>query len=254
MDISLELMLLLVIAAGLAGFVDAISGGGGLIGLPALILAGFSPAQALGTNKLQAIFGKISAARYFLKHGIIEFRKVRLAMVLCFFAAFAGSIAVQYLDPAFLTAVIPWLILAVAVYIMFSPTLSDVDKKQRISIGVFSIVFAPIFSFYDGFFGPASGSFFVLGFIALLGYSATKATAYAKLLLLVCNFAAIIGFAIGGQIVLWAGAVMAVGQWIGARIGAQLVHKKGARIVKPMLIIMSLLLVIKMLHDQFTGA
>ena len=236
MELTFELLFILFAVSILAGFIDSICGGGGLLALPVLMISGLTPAQALATNKLQAIFGKLSSVLYFYKHGFIQLSLMKWSVVLCFIFAGLGAISIQYIPADKLSQLIPWLIGLIALYILFSPRLGDVDNKQRISVGMFCLIFAPIIGFYDGFFGPASGSFFAISLIAFLGFNATKATANSKLLLLVSNAAALMAFIIGGQVVWLIGLVMAIGQWLGARYGSELVHMQGNKIVKPMLL------------------
>ncbi|QSX29409.1 TSUP family transporter [Shewanella cyperi] len=245
-DLPLTTLLALSLVSLVAGFIDAISGGGGLISLPALMLAGLSPAQALATNKLQALFGKLSSVRYFLKQGLIAPGKLKLPLLLCFGFSALGALAIQRLSSEVLQLWLPWMIVAVALYVLLSPRLGDLDTRQRIPPLLFGLLVVPLLSFYDGFFGPASGSFFAIGFIALLGHNTAKATAHAKLFLLVSNAAALGAFILGGQVAWSVGIAMACGQWIGARYGSQLVHLKGNKLVKPMLLLVSTLLVLKL--------
>jgi uncharacterized membrane protein YfcA len=248
-ELSLEIIFVLSLIAMFAGFIDAIGGGGGLITIPALMLAGLSPVEALGTNKLQAMFGKLSSVRYFHKHKVIDFKQLTLPLVICFGFASLGAYGVQRIDAEILAQIVPWLIMAVAVYIVFSPKINDNDKSNRISLSLFSFSMVPLIAFYDGFFGPSSGSFFAISFIVLLGFGVSKATAYTKLFLLFANFAALVFFAIGGKVLWFVGIAMAFGQWIGARYGSQLVHIKGSKIVKPMLLVISGLMVVKLLYS-----
>lgn len=234
-----------------AGFIDAICGGGGLLSVPALMMIGLSPAQALATNKLQGVFGKLSSARYFLKKRIIKIRKMKWALLYCFIFSMLGAFAVQIINPIVLQTFIPWAIVAVTLYILFSPRLSDLDHRKRIRRTVYGIAVVPIVAFYDGFFGPASGSFLVVSFVALLGYNTTKALGYSKLLLVVANFGALIAFAIGGHVLWGLGLIMAVGQYIGAHLGSRLVYRKGNKLVKPMLAGVSMAFFAKILYDAY---
>ncbi|MDV5168673.1 TSUP family transporter [Photobacterium rosenbergii] len=236
MEVTLDLVAIFFFVALLAGFIDAIGGGGGLIILPALLLAGLSPAQALATNKFQAIFGKISSVGYFAKQGFLDISSLKVPLLFSFLSAGFGAFLVQRIPSSILGQFLPFMILAAMVYILLSPRLADFDTQSRISMGVYSFTFGALISFYDGFFGPASGSFFVISFVALLGFSTAKAVAHAKLLLLVTNLAAVLMFMTGGEILWTLGGAMAAGQWIGAKYGSKLVHHKGSKVVKPALI------------------
>lgn len=246
MEFSSEIFIFLFAIALVAGFIDSISGGGGLIILPTLMLFGLLPAEALATNKLQAIFGKLSAVVYYRHHGVLDIPSMKFPLLTAFTGAAIGALAIQKIQPEFLSKYIPWLIGAVALYFLFSPRIGDLDKKQRIQFGVFAILIATSVGFYDGFFGPASGSLFALSFVSLLGYNLSKATAYTRLLLLVTNSASLIVFIWGGNVVWRAGFCMAIGQWLGARYGSQAVMLKGSKLVRPMLVSVCFLLIFKM--------
>ncbi|MGR5061951.1 TSUP family transporter [Photobacterium sp. DNB22_13_2] len=248
MEVTLDIVAIFFFVALLAGFVDAIGGGGGLIILPALLLVGLTPAQALSTNKLQAIFGKISSVGYFAKQGLIDVSRLKVPLVLSFLSAGFGAYLVQTIPSSYLSQFLPFMIMAAMIYIFFSPRLADFDTQSRIPIGVYGVTVGAVISFYDGFFGPASGSFFVISFVALLGFSTAKAVAHTKLLLLVTNLAALMVFITGGEIVWKLGLVMAVGQWIGAKYGSKLVHHKGSKVVKPALITVCSIMLVKLVY------
>lgn len=247
MEATLDLLTLLFFVSLLAGFVDSISGGGGLIALPVLMMAGLSPAQALGTNKLQGMFGKMSSVRYFWQQNMLDFHKMRWLILASFIGAAIGAMVIQHVNPRLLQQYIPWLISAIILYLLFSPHLGDIDRRKRITLGLFTVLIVTLLSFYDGFFGPASGSFFAIFFVALLGYNLTKATAQTKVLLLVANIASLGVFIAGGNVMWKIGLCMAIGQWIGAYYGSEMVHNKGSKIIKPMLLSTCTLVVFKML-------
>lgn len=246
---ALDIIAILAAVAFVAGFIDAIAGGGGLLTVPALLAAGLTPAQALATNKLQGSFGSLAAALHFIRQGYVTLREMRLAIGCTFAGAAAGAVAVQVLPPAVLARVVPLLLLLATLYFMFSPRVSDVHGVRRISEGGFALLLGTSIRFYDGFFGPGTGSFFVLACIALLGLSARAATARTKVLNLTSNFAALLFFIAGGQVMWSVGLPMALGQVIGGRLGAGVVIGSGARIVKPMLVLVSLLLTLQVVLE-----
>ncbi len=245
--ISPEFLLLLTAIAGVAGFIDAIAGGGGLLVLPVLLWAGLSPAQALATNKLQAVFGSFSATIHFIRQGMINLRSMIYAILFAFFGAASGTICIQLIHSDVLEKIIPVLLISFALYFLFSPRVGDEDAKPRISLGLFSFIIAFVIGFYDGFFGPGTGSFFAMAFVMLLGYNLIKATAHAKLLNFTSNFAALLFFIIGGQVVWKIGLVMAVGQLIGAYFGAHMVLRHGSTLIRPLLVFISLAITLKLL-------
>lgn len=246
-SISLELMALLFATGMLAGFVDAIAGGGGLIALPVLLFVGLSPAQALATNKLQSSFGSFSASLYFVRRGLVDLRSIRMMVFCTFVGAASGALLVQQIDPSFLTAVIPILLILIAVYFCFSPQVGEEDVQRRIAPQSFALTVGLGIGFYDGFFGPGTGSFFAIAFVSLLGYGLTKATAHTKVLNFTSNIASLLFFILGGQVVWVLGLLMAAGQLVGARLGAALVVLKGSKLIRPLVVILCILMSLKLL-------
>ncbi|KAE9539105.1 TSUP family transporter [Ursidibacter maritimus] len=250
MELTFDVLALLFTAALVAGTIDAIAGGGGLITIPALLAVGVPPAMALGTNKLQACGGSFSASLYFIRQKAVEVKQIRLLILLTFFGASLGAVFVQMLDVEQLKTILPFLVFIIGGYFLFSPSLGDEDRKQRISYPLFAFTAALGIGFYDGMFGPATGSFFTLAFVLLLGFNLTKGVAHAKILNFTSNFASLIFFILGGAILWKVGFVMLVGQFIGGNIGARMVVTKGKHIIRPLIVTMSFIMVCKMLWDQ----
>ena len=250
MELGLDILAILFLAALIAGTIDAIAGGGGLITIPALLAVGIPPAAALGTNKLQACGGSFSASLYFIRKKAVDVKQIWLLILLTFIGASLGTILVQMLNVDDLKKVLPFLILVIGLYFLFSPTISDQDSKQRIGYPLFAFTAAFGIGFYDGLSGPATGSFFTLAFLLLLGFNLTKSVAHAKVLNFTSNIASLIFFMLGGAILWKVGLVMLVGQVIGGNIGARMVVTKGKQIIRPLIVTMSLIMVAKMLWDQ----
>lgn len=246
-ELAPEIVLLLVGAAFLAGFIDSIAGGGGLITVPALMLAGFTPVEALGTNKLQGLFGSGSATLAYASKGHVDLRRQMPSALLSLIGGAAGAALATILPGEWLRMALPPMLIAIALYFAFKPNMDDIDRAERITPFVFGLTVVPLIGFYDGVFGPGTGSFFMLSFVALAGYGVLKATAHTKLL----NFASNIGgfalFAAVGVVHWQLGLVMGVAQFIGARIGAGLAMKKGAGLIKPLLVITCVALAIRLL-------
>lgn len=217
----------------LAGTVDAIAGGGGLISLPVLMGFGIPPHIALGTNKLQGLFGTASATYSYYKQGALSRQGLYRGIIFSFIGAATGAIVNQYLSGEILRKIIPILLLVVLCYIFFSPQLGDKDVKPKMNEKLFYLIFGSLLGFYDGFFGPGTGAFWVFILVLLLGHNLLKATAYTKAFNLNTNIAAVIFFAIGNNIDYKIALVMAVGQLIGGRLGAQLAIKKGVSLIRP---------------------
>src|SRR5262245_48406676 len=171
----------MLFGAGLvAGFVDSIAGGGGLITMPALLSLGGDPALTLGTNKLQAVCGSGTAAWHYSKAGVVAWREAGRAFAWTLIGAAAGSMAVQQLDPLLLKRGIPILLLVVAAVVLFKPELGTVDRHPRMPRGAFDICFGLLLGFYDGFFGPGAGTFWTIAFVLCLGFNLTRATGWTK--------------------------------------------------------------------------
>lgn len=215
-----EIMLLLFLVALIAGCVDTLAGGGGLIVLPALILAGLPPLQALGTNKLQGSMGTFTATLMMLKHRRVRWSAVRRLMLTAFAGAATGSIVVQFIDTGFLRFVIPLVLVFIGIYFLFAGKLLETHTHARVREPVYRNMVVPAIGGYDGMFGPGTGSFFALSGVALQGRTLLEATAVAKTLNFATNIASLCVFFIAGQIAWKVGLVMMAGQAAGAWLGS----------------------------------
>jgi uncharacterized membrane protein YfcA len=242
----------LMAVAAVAGFVDSIAGGGGLIVIPALLWAGVPPLYALGTNKLQSVFGTGVALRNYSRSGLVEWRPNRLTIALVFAGAVSGALVVQSIRPRILDLIIPLLLVAAAFYILLSPRMSDEDARHRASSAGYTPIGAAI-GFYDGFFGPGAGTFYTTSLVALRGYGLTKATALTKLVNLTSATASLILFALGGHLLWLLGLCMAVGAMAGGWLGSHTALRFGAKLIRPLLVLISLSLTAKLIWSYFTG-
>ena len=242
----------LTATAVLTGFIDAIAGGGGLIMMPALLSAGIPPINALATNKLQSMFGTASACTNYARKGLVDWRANLLTVLFVFAGASAGVIIVQTIDTKALSLIIPLLLMAVAVYVLISPRMSDEDAHQRLSATGYAPVGAAIGA-YDGFFGPGTGSFFTTTLVGLRGLGLTRATALTKLFNLTSNIASVLLFAIGGKMFWLLGLCMAAGAMIGGWIGSHTAIRFGAQVIRPLLVILSLALTARLLWSYFAA-
>lgn len=242
----------LTATALLTGFIDSIAGGGGLVMMPALLFAGVPPISALATNKLQSVFGTGVALRNYWRSGLVEWRPNRLSVTLIFAGATVGALIVQALDTHILNLIIPFLLVAVALYVLVSPRMSDDDAHQRLS----AVGYAPVagaIGLYDGFFGPGTGTFFTTSLVGLRGYGLTKATALTKLFNFTSNIAAVLLFALGGKTLWLLGLCMAAGAMLGGYIGSHTALRFGARLIRPLLVIISLGLTGRLLWAYFAA-
>lgn len=219
-----------------AGFVDSIAGGGGIITIPVLLNLGLPPQVALGTNKLQATFGSGSAAWHYGQAGLIDWSECRLGIVCTFLGAAGGSLCVQQLDPALLRILIPCLLVAIALYSLLQPKLGATDRDPRLPRAGFYWLAGLALGFYDGFFGPGTGSFWVVALVTGLGFNLLRATAHTKVMNFISNLASLLVFIRSGELNWSAGLVMGAGQLIGARLGSRVVIRRGVRFIRPIFI------------------
>lgn len=244
-----DLVLALIAAAAAAGFIDSIAGGGGLVTVPALLLAGVPPAQALATNKVQGAFGAATAALAYARGGHVDLRRQAGAAVLAFGAGLIGALAVSALPVQALRYGLPAVLIGIAAFFALKPGLSDLDRTERLRPAAFTALIVPAIAFYDGLIGPGAGAFYMLGFVTLAGFGILKATAHTKLLNFASNIGGLAGFALTGQPLWLLGLLMAAGQVAGAALGARLAMRVGARLIKPLLVGTSTALAAKLLWD-----
>lgn len=240
-------ILLLALAGFLAGFIDSIAGGGGLITIPALILSGMNPITALGTNKLQGLFGSATATIAYARGGHVNLPKQLPSAFISFLGASIGAYTATLIAPKWFITLLPFILIAIALFFAFKRDLCDVDKQARLTPIVFASIMVPAIGFYDGIFGPGTGSFFMLAFVALAGYGVLKATAHTKLLNFSSNLGAFVVFIGFGAINWKIGIVMGIMQIAGAKLGASLAMKSGSKIIKPLLVVTCAALAIKLL-------
>jgi uncharacterized protein len=234
-----------------AGFVDSIAGGGGLITLPVMLSLGGDPQSALGTNKLQATFGSASATWHYSQAGAVALGDCWHACVCTFLGAAIGTLGVRQIGPNTLKLVIPLLLIAVAVYSLRNPRLGEKDGAARMRRTRFDVSFGLLLGFYDGFFGPGTGTFWTMAFVLMLGFNLTRATAHTKVVNFSSNLCSLIIFALSGRVNYTAGVVMGMGQLIGARFGSQMVMKRGTEFIRPVFITVVLGITGKLLYDTY---
>lgn len=248
------LTLALLFLAGFAsGFIDSIAGGGGLISVPALLAAGLPPQIALGTNKLQSSCGTLIAVWRYARAGLIRAPYLWLAVVLSFFASMGGAFAVSVMNKDLLKQIIPWMLAAVAVYTAMNRRFGIHQGTAKVSPVLFAVVFGIALGFYDGFFGPGTGSFWMMGLVALLGLDLRHATGYTKAANLASNLGSLGVFLASGSVHLAAGGVMITGQLLGARLGSGMVIRRGATLIRPVFLIVVFAMTLKLFWDAWQG-
>lgn len=246
-------MLLLLFFTGLlAGTVDAIAGGGGLISMPMLLSMGIPPHIALGTNKLQGTIGTFMAARKYHRQGYMPLKSIYLGVIFVAIGAASGALVSQLLSGDLLRKIVPVLLVFILIYTLLSPKLGAQDEHPRLSLRNFSMVFGLIFGFYDGFLGPGVGSFWVFSITFFLGFHLIKATAYTKAFNLTSNVVALACFMIGNNVDYRIGLCMAAGQLIGGWLGAHLAIKQGAQFVRPIFLMMVAGTILSLLYKNYS--
>ena len=222
-----------------------------MISVPALLWAGLPPQVALGTNKLQSSCGTLLAVAHYTRAGLIAWRSLRLAFAVTFIASAFGAWAVTIIDPAMLGRIVPVLLIAVAIYTMLNRRLGERPRAARIGMAAFALIFGTLLGFYDGFFGPGVGSFWMLACVLTLGQELRAATGTTKALNLASNVAALIAFAFAKCLRFDVGFAMIAGQLAGARLGSGLVIAHGSRVIRPLFIAVALPLALRLAWQAF---
>lgn len=250
---SFEILIFLITAGFVASFIDSVVGGGGLISVPALLAAGLPPGIALGTNKLGGTMSSLTSSLSFLLSGKMDLRLVKKWFPLSLLGSAAGAYTVRLIPPDFLKPLVIVLLITVTVYTLFKrkgPVRSGSPKLTVKTIAAGGLVALAI-GYYDGFFGPGTGSFLLFAFV-LLGFDFVTAAGNAKALNLASNAGSLAVFAGMGYINFYYGVPMALAMIAGALIGSRVAIRKGAAYVKPLFILITALLIGKQLWDMLT--
>jgi len=248
-DLTLTTALFLLAASFFAGFIDSIAGGGGLIQLPALLigLPKSETAEVLGTNKLSAVFGTTTAAALYRKQ-IKPDPKILIAMGLpAFLGSAGGAVLASKIPTSSMRPIVLVLLIIVAVYTWFKPDLGKFENlrhlpKRRVQIAAIAGV---VIGFYDGIFGPGTGSFLMLILVASLGYAFITASAIAKVVNVATNVGAITVFGINGAVLWQIGIILGIANITGAVIGARLAIKGGSTLVRKVFLLVTVALIVK---------
>ena len=251
MIIDAEWLVLLATVAFIAGFVDTLAGGGGLITIPAFLFAGFTPAQALATNKCQAFAGTLTAALRLISSGHLKIRSLWPYALLAFAMALVGAWSLREVSDAdWLDRVVPILLLAAATYFGMVRLPQTVPEKAP-TFDVLSVLGVVSIGFYDGFFGPGTGSLFALLMISVLGLGLREATIHAKLFNSMTNLAAFLMFATS-DLVMWSAVmVMIPAQILGALLGTRVMLGRGIVLIRPLVVLMCSLMAIKLASEAW---
>lgn len=232
-----------------AGLVDSIAGGGGLLTVPVLLSTGLPPVAALGTNKFQSSFGSGTATWHYVRGGAVKLSDCGTGIVATLVGAALGAWAVQQLPRGVLATIIPFLLAAILIYMIARPQLGDAARPARVSANLGFGAAGLVLGFYDGFFGPGTGSFWTVAIVLLLGWPLLAATGATKVMNFTSNIVSLAVFAVGGHVDYTIGLVMAVGQAIGARLGSSLALRNGAKIIRPVFLVVVGLTLVKLTVD-----
>lgn len=243
-------MLFLVIAAFIASFIDSTVGGGGLISTPSLLATGMPVSFALGTNKVAAMMGSFTSVVAFWRAGKVQKRVVFYLMPLSFIGSALGAYVVYLLPPEIMRNIIVVLLVAVAAYTYRRKDWGDVANIKKFGTIVLLLTAAAAFAlgFYDGFFGPGTGSFLIFGFL-FLGYDFVTAAGNAKALNFASGAGALVSFAISGTIYWVYGLAMGVSMVFGAIFGSRMAIRHGANYVRPLYLVVTSLLIGKQIYE-----
>jgi uncharacterized membrane protein YfcA len=250
----LMMKILLLCAAGfIAAFVDSIAGGGGLISLPAFLAAGVQPYFALGTNKFSATAASFTSSIKYALSGKANWKLLRILIPFTLVGSILGVNTVLLIDQKYLYTMVLILVLCVGVYSLFSKTMGMDDRfkginKANTALGIF---LALALGFYDGFFGPGTGSFLIFGLISIFGFDFIMAGGNARVLNFISNITALVMFGFKGRIDYLLGIPVALAMIVGAWAGTKVALNKGVKMVKPIFVTMSLAVAVKMLYNLF---
>ncbi len=251
MDYELYWYFIFFFTGVFAGFVDSIAGGGGIITVPVLLSSGMPPHIALATNKLQSTFGSFTASLNYMHKGLVHVKEVFWGVLFTFLGASLGTYLILSLDADFLSKIIPLMLIAIFVYTLFSPKLGEEDRHHKLPPFAFYLIFGIALGFYDGFFGPGTGSFWTIALVTLLGLNLKTATARTKIMNFTSNIVSLGVFLIGGQVLWIVGFLMGVGQILGAYLGSSLVVKKEVRFIRVFFLVVVGATVLKLVSQSY---
>jgi uncharacterized membrane protein YfcA len=246
----MTLILLLCTSSLLAGFIDAVVGGGGLIQIPAMLILmpGAPVATILGTNKFASCAGTTIAVQRYARHVTLDWSTVLPAAITAFLFSFLGSRTVALLNPALMRPVVLVLLVLVAIYVFFVKDLGLVHRPRHApeKAAWIGMLIGAGLGFYDGFFGPGTGSFLIFLFVGVFGFDFLAASASAKVINLATNMASVIYFGWTGHIIYAYAIPMAICSVLGAALGTRLAIAKGSRFVRIFFLVIVTALIAKL--------
>ena len=240
-DLALQTVLLLGVAGFLAGWVDAVVGGGGLIQIPALLLGlpGAAPAQVLATNKLASVWGTAASSLTYYRRVRPDLRTALPMAAVAFVGAIVGALIGLHIPKDAFYPIILVMLVVVGAYTLLKPSLGELTRLRWTGARHTTAAMATgfVIGVYDGALGPGTGSFLVFALVGLLGYAFLEASATAKITNLATNLGALTVFAPGGHIVLSVGVVMAAANLLGGYVGARTAVSRGSRFIRVVFVV-----------------
>ncbi|MED1801108.1 sulfite exporter TauE/SafE family protein [Brevibacillus porteri] len=256
MEMDLSTIVLLAVFGFIAAFIDSTVGGGGLISLPALLGLGMPPYLALGTNKLAGTISSATSSYTFIKSGKFDKKLMLILFPVSLIGAYFGAKTVLFVPQEFLKFLVVIMMALIFVYTLFNKRFgqdSNYKGLTKFTLGI-GIPFTFLIGFYDGFFGPGTGSFFVFLMVLLFGYDFVIAAGNGRILNLASNISALFVFTMEGKVVFMTGLIMGIAMLLGANLGAKMAIKTGVRYVRPLFLVVSITLIVKMVYELiFTG-
>ena len=254
-DYSLIVIASIVGFAFIAGFIDAVVGGGGLIQLPVLLigLPKIPIPTIFGTNKIAALSGTSMAAYHYAKRIKFNYQLLFITAICAAIASFSGARVVSLINPNTLKPLILLILIVIALYTFFKKDLGTVQTKSLNAAkqNIYGALIGFVVGFYDGFFGPGTGSFLVLGFVLIIGFEFVQASAYAKIINCVTNFSALLIFIKQGNYLIELAALMAIANIAGNIIGARMALKKGNAFVRIIFLVIVMIMIARYAYDVF---
>ena len=253
LSVELSTLAILVLVAFIAGFIDAIAGGGGLLTIPALLTAGLPPHLALGTNKLSSSFGSAAASYTFYRRKLFDPSQWRNALIGTALGALLGAAMAQWVPSAWLNQLLPAVVFACGLYLLLgktpaAPLLADApiakgrQWPQSLSLG-----------FYDGVAGPGTGAFWTVSSLLLYPLDLVRASGVARSMNFVSNICALSVFIISGQVAWLLGICMGLALMVGAFLGARTAIKGGSKFIRPIFILVVLGLTVRLAWQHWFG-
>lgn len=248
----MENILFLLLIGFITAFVDSIAGGGGLIAVPALLSIGLPPQMVLGTNKLQGSIASVISSYAYIRSGKVNVKLMKKIIPFVILGASLGVVTVRFLPSEWLKPIIIVLLILVLIYTFLKKDFGKYENPKPLTAGLISflIIMCTIIGFYDGFFGPGTGSFLLFVFL-FTGISFVSAQANAKILNTTSNVVALIVFIKFGYVHYQYGLIMATSGILGAIVGTKVAVTKGSKFVKPLFFIMTVWLVLKQIISFF---